>query len=195
MFKELLFLFKLVSAGDIARRYFVTNGFDGALTMLGLVIGFLSSNTAVPTTVVLSACLGATIALTVSGMVSAYISEAAERKKELRELEQALAKNMDESAHAKAAKLAPIFIAAVNGLSPLFISLLIISPLWLSLSGFSIPLLPLQMSIIIAFVILFFLGIFIGNISGHFWLWSGLRTLLIAIITAGIIIGVEKLMQ
>ena len=192
MLNELRFLFKLASTGDIARRYFVTNGFDGALTMLGLVIGFYSSNTA-SMTVVFSACLGATIALTMSGLVSAYISESAERKKELNELEKALMSDMNDSAHAKAAKLAPVFIAAVNGLAPLLISLLIISPIWLSVSGSYLPLHPLQFSVIIALVTLFLLGIFIGKISGHFWLWSGLRTLLVAIVTAGVILSIEKL--
>ncbi|MDH5259014.1 MAG: hypothetical protein OEX07_13450 [Gammaproteobacteria bacterium] len=194
MLKEFDFLFKLVSAGDIARRYFVTNGFDGALTMLGLIVGFYSSNIS-SATVILSVCLGATVALTMSGFVSAYISESAERKKELIELEQALVTSMDESAHAKAAKLSPIFIAAVNGLSPLIISLLIISPVWLSLSGLSLPLDPLKLSIIIAFIVLFSLGVFLGKISGHFWLWSGLRTLLVAIATSGIILSVEKLLK
>jgi len=30
---------KISEAGDITRRYFVMNAFDGALTMLGVVIG------------------------------------------------------------------------------------------------------------------------------------------------------------
>jgi len=193
MLEKFRFLFKLTSASDIARRYFVTNGFDGALTMLGLIIGFYSSNS-VSITVIISACLGATVALTVSGLVSAYISESAERKKELNELEQALVKNLDDSAHARAAKLVPFFIAAVNGLAPLLLSLFIISPLWFSLLGISFPLNPLLLSIIIAFLTLFILGAFIGKISGRFWLWSGFKTLLIAIVTAGIILSIEKLL-
>ncbi len=193
MLDELRFLFKLTSANDIARRYFVTNGFDGALTMLGLIMGFYSSNS-VSITVIISACLGAAIALTVSGLVSAYISESAERKKELIELEQALVKNLDDSAHARAAKLVPFFIAAVNGLAPLLLSLFIISPLWFSFFGIVFPFNPLLLSIIIAFVTLFALGAFIGKISGHFWLRSGFKTLLVAIVTAGIILSVEKLL-
>jgi len=193
MSEKLRFLFKLTSASDIARRYFVTNGFDGALTMLGLIIGFYSSNS-VSITVVVSACLGAAVALTVSGLVSAYISESAERKKELYELEHALVKNLDDSAHARAAKLVPFLIAAVNGLAPLLLSLLILSPLLLSLFEIPLPFNPLLLSIIIAFVVLFALGAFIGKISGRFWLWGGIKTLLIAIITAGIILGIEKLL-
>jgi len=194
MFNKIHFLFKLASTGDIARRYFVTNGFDGALAMLGLIIGFYGSNTT-STTIIITACFGTAIALTISGFVSAYISESAERKKELDELEQALLKNMNDSAHAQAAKLAPIFIAAANSLAPLIISLLIILPIWLSHLGVTLPIQASLISIIFAFIILFSLGVFIGRLNGQFWLWSGIRTLIIAIITAGLILGVEKLLE
>jgi hypothetical protein len=89
MFGGLRFLFRLTHAHKIARRYFVTNGFDGALTMLGLTIGFYSSG-GVPLRVAINACLGAAVALAASGLASAYVSEAAEREKELKELERAL---------------------------------------------------------------------------------------------------------
>jgi hypothetical protein len=37
MLERLRLLVQLTRAHRIARRYFVTNGFDGALTMLGLI--------------------------------------------------------------------------------------------------------------------------------------------------------------
>ena len=40
---QLRFILGLTHAHFIARRYFVTNGFDGALTMLGLTMGFYAS--------------------------------------------------------------------------------------------------------------------------------------------------------
>jgi predicted membrane protein (TIGR00267 family) len=181
------FIFGLTRAPFIARRYFVTNGFDGALTMLGLTIGFYTSPD-VAITVVINACLGAAVALTVSGFASAYISEAAEREKELKELEQALLGDLEDTAHGRAARMASVFVAAVNGLSPLVIALLIITPLWLSQAGFALPLAPLELSIVVAFGILFLLGVFLGRVSGRFWLWSGIRTLLIALLTAGVIL-------
>mgnify|MGYP000051843579 CR=1 FL=1 len=129
----------ITGSTKIARRYFVTNGFDGALTMLGLTMGFYAGG-GVATPVVISACLGAAIALGVSGMTSAYMSEAAEREKELHELEQALVGNLEASAHARAARLIPLIIAAVNGFAPLFLALLIMLPLWLSEAGVPLPL-------------------------------------------------------
>jgi len=187
MFRQLRFLFQLTHAHRIARRYFVTNGFDGALTMLGLTMGFYSSGS-VATSVIISACLGAAIALTVSGLTSAYVSELAERKKELKELEQAVVGDLGNTAHGRAARWVPVLIAVVNGFSPLLMALLIMTPLWLSEAGIALPLTALECAIVTAFLSLFMLGVLLGRVSGQFWLWSGLRTLIIALITAGVVL-------
>jgi predicted membrane protein (TIGR00267 family) len=187
MFRQLRFLFELTHAHTIARRYFVTNGFDGALTMLGLTMGFYSSDS-VATAVIISACLGASIALSVSGLASAYVSESAEREKELKELEQAVVGDLENTAHGRAARWVPVLIAVVNGLSPLLMALLIMTPLWLSEAGIALPLTALECAIVTAFLTLFMLGVLLGRVSGQFWLWSGLRTLIIALITAGIVL-------
>jgi predicted membrane protein (TIGR00267 family) len=191
MLERIHFLIRLGHAHKIARRYFVTNGFDGALTLLGLVMGFYSSGS-VALPVVINACLGAAIALTVSGLSSAYVSEAAEREQELLELEQALVRDLADSEHGHAARLLPLLIAAVNGLAPLLIALVIISPLWLAQAGLVLPFPPLETSIALAFAVLFLLGAFLGTISGRFWLWSGVQTLIIAVLTAAIILLVES---
>ncbi len=47
--------------------------------------------------IAISACLGAAIALGVSGLTSAYISESAERKKALAELEKSMVADLGES--------------------------------------------------------------------------------------------------
>ncbi len=171
----------------IARRYFVVNGFDGALTMLGLITGFQVS-TVTDLSVVLSACLGAAIALGVSGVSSAYVSEAAERRKALTELEEAMAKDLGASAHGHAARWVPLLIALVNGAAPLLISLFILSPLWLARAGVALPLSPLLAALGCAFLIIFLLGVFLGSISGLHWLRSGLQTLFIALLTAGLVL-------
>ena len=82
--------------------------------------------------VIISACLGATIALGMSGLSSAYISESAERKQELEALEDAMVSDLQQSAHGRAARLVPLWIGLVNGLAPLLISLIIMLPLWLA---------------------------------------------------------------
>jgi len=187
MTTRIRFLLRLTRSQGIARRYLVTNGFDGALTMLGLTLGFYVSGNEDPD-VAISACVGAAIALAMSGLTSAYISESAERRKELHELERAMVTDLDDSAHARAARLVPLLIALVNALAPLLISLLIILPLWLGLNGIWLPLPPMQSAIVLAFVMLFLLGVFVGKVGGEFWLWTGMRTLLIALVTTALIL-------
>ena len=133
------FLIQLTHARKIFRRYFVTNGFDGALTTLGLIIGFYSAQL-VAVSVVIKACMGAAIALAVSGFASAYVSEAAEREKELKELERSLFKDLEGTAHGKAARVVPFLVAFVNGLAPFALSIIIILPLFLVEMGFHLPL-------------------------------------------------------
>ena len=179
-------LIRISRTNDIVRRYFVVNGFDGALTMLGMIIGFMISASD-DYSLILNACLGAAIALGMSGLSSAYISEVAERKHALDKLERAMITDLRDTAHGDAARWVPLWIAVVNGAAPLFISLLILLPLWLSRAGLVMPLSPLYAAILIALVMVFLLGVLLGRIAGISWLRSGLQTMLVAIITAVLI--------
>jgi predicted membrane protein (TIGR00267 family) len=137
--------------------------------------------------IIINACFGAAIALGMSGLTSAYISETAEQKKELHDLEQAMLKDLDHSTHGQAARLLPFVVAGVNGLSPLVISLVIISPIWAATLPLGLPLDALELALMLAFFILFLLGVFLGRISGMYWLWSGARTLIVAAATSALI--------
>ena len=186
MIEQLIWLLKITGSQVIARRYFIVNGFDGALTMLGLLVGFyLSEDVRLP--VVINACLGVAIALGMSGVSSAYISEAAEKKLELRELEQAMVIDLGKSAHGQAARLLPMFIGFVNGVTPLAISLVILLPLWLGPTVEPFSAFPLESAFAMALIIIFLLGVYLGQVSQTFWLLAGLRTLLIAATTTALI--------
>lgn len=177
---------RISRSGLIARRYFVTNGFDGALTLLGLLMGFRVGG-AVLLETALAAGFGTAVALGISGVSSAYISERAERQRELDGLRAAMADNLDASAHEHAARVAPVIIALVNGLSPFLIAQIIMLPLWLSESGFPLPASPIDLGIATALVLVFLLGVFLGRVSRTFWLWAGLRSTLLALATLGLI--------
>jgi predicted membrane protein (TIGR00267 family) len=183
------FLLSITQSHGIARRYFVVNGFDGALTMLGMLTGFYVSGGVRPELAV-SACLGAAIALGVSGVSSAYLSEAAERQKALRELEEAMMSRLDESAHGEAARLVPFAVALVNGLSPLLVSLVIIAPLGLASTRYALTVDPLLGAIATAFGVIFLLGAFLGHVSRAQWIWTGLRAVLIAALTSLVIYSI-----
>ena len=183
-------LVQITRSGDIIRRYFVVNGFDGALTMLGMITGFrLSGEDEIA--VMLSVCVGAAVALGVSGITSAYISESAERRKDLHDLELAMGTDLEASAHGMASRLIPPLIALVNGLAPLLLSVIILAPLWLHSLGWAPLSAPLDMAIALAFILIFLLGVFLGRVGGVFWLWSGIKMVLIAALTVVIIVMLE----
>lgn len=186
VFSNLSSLLNLGAAEGLARRYFVVNGFDGALTMLGLATGFYISDQTSPA-VMFDACLGAAVALFMSGSSSAYISEAAEKRRELSQLEQSMLVTLDETQHGDAARKTPMIIAAINGLSPLLISLLIIAPLFMARAGWLSPSFALPVMLGLALLLIFALGVFLGKISGRFWLYAGMRALSIALLTVVLI--------
>ncbi|MDR4513679.1 hypothetical protein [Nitrosomonas sp.] len=192
LFNQFSLLINITRSHLIARRYFVVNGFDGALAMLGLLMGFYMSNQADLTTII-SVCLGAAVALGMSGITSAYISEAAEKQRELKSLEEAMLSNLSQSAHGQAARIMPVIVAITNGLTPFMIALIIMLPLIISYWQPGLIKNPLEIATLLAFVIIFLLGVFLGRISGHFWLWSGIKTLFVALITTLIIFLLKPL--
>lgn len=194
MLHEIRASFGLTGSKAIARRYMVVNGFDGALTMMGLVIGFKLTGTG-DLRMMIGACVGAAVALGVSGVSSAYVSESAEKRRELRELEQAMVGDLTGSIHERASRLLPLVIALVNGASPFLLSLLIIAPLVAAYLALPLPLAPLDFALIIAFCVLFALGVYLGTISGGRWVWGGARALFIALITTGIIVAMNHLLK
>ncbi|OZG74493.1 hypothetical protein BTA51_05680 [Hahella sp. CCB-MM4] len=178
---NLQYVIRLTKSQGIARRYLITNGFDGAFTMLGLNMGFYVSNHT-DLNVVFHACLGAAIALAVSGLSSAYISESAERLKSLHELEQAMITDLSDTVHAEAARIIPIWVAFVNGASPLMVVTVIASPIWLALLGSNPFPNPVAGAILVAFVVLFALGVYAGKIGRTSWIKTGFRTLLVGLL-------------
>lgn len=185
----------LRQAQGIARRYLVTNGFDGALTMLGLMVGFQTAGDKIDLSAAINGCLGAAVALLVSGLSSAYLSETAERKKELQDLEGALLTDLTDTNYGYASRSIPIMVAMVNGLAPFIISILIIAPLWLVDNNLvQLPISPYSVAIITALVLIFLLGIFLGRVSNRFWLLTGIQTLFIAMITVALILLLEVMM-
>lgn len=178
----------------IARRYVVVNGFDGAFTMLGLMTGFyLGGNVALD--VIIAASLGVAIALGASGVTSAYLSESAERRRALSELEAAMITDLSATAEGRTARIATFVIALANGAAPLVISLAIMVPLWMASADMALPMPPLLVAIATAFVCIFGLGMFLGEVGGTFWLWSGLKAVLLAAVTMGFIVMVEQQMH
>ena len=91
--------------------------------------------------------------------------------------------SLDESHHAQVATWIPWLVALVNGLSPLLTALIIMVPLWLAHGGMTLAFGPLPTAMAVALVVLFLFGVFLGRVGGTFWLWSGLQSLMVAVVT------------
>ncbi len=174
---------KLAHIEKIARRYFVMNSFDGVLAILGILVGSLIAGA--PAALVVSTGIAAGIAMGVSGIWGAYLTERAERQKEIRDLERATLTKLKATQIERAAKAAVVIIALVDGIAPLAAALIVLMP-FLILR----PFLALQqiyyLSIGIAFAALFMLGVFLGNLSRENIIKMGLIMILAGIVSAGL---------
>jgi len=82
--------------GPIARRYFVSNGFDGALTGVGVTVGAYLSGIDDGLTVI-SLGLGAAVGLTTSGVWSVWEIERAEMRAEIQDVEDAMLTDLSDT--------------------------------------------------------------------------------------------------
>jgi len=159
-----------LGADEIARRYFVMNAFDGSLTILGIVVGFVASGEG-SARLVLSAGAGASLAMGLSGAFGAYMAEMAERHQQLRVLENHLFRSLEGSKMDRAARQAALWVALVDGISPAIAAAIPLIPFLLVLNGLIVMQVGIAASIILNLVTLFILGIFLGRISGkNIWL-------------------------
>ena len=169
---------------EIARRYFVMNAFDGALTTLGILIGFFLANVDDPQIVVITVLAGA-LAMGISGLWGAFLAESAERKRELKQLERAMMTDLSRSVMARASKFATIFSALIDGLSPALAAIVGILPFFFGLNaggGAGLFNLLFFISIGLNLVVLFLLGMFLGRVSKGNVIIMGLKVLLAGVV-------------
>jgi predicted membrane protein (TIGR00267 family) len=172
---------------EISRRYFVMNTFDGALTMLGIVMGSYAYGR-MEVQMILGAGFGASLAMAISGLSGAYMAERAERSRDLQELEKAMLRDMENSIHARAMKAATVWVALVDGGAPLMAGMIALTPFLLAALDFMTPTCAVYSSIAAIMAMLFLLGIFLGRISGEKLIISGVKTLAVGLATAAIIL-------
>ena len=188
---------ELTHGVEIARRYLAMNAFDGALTMLGLILGGLFTidplNYTPGFNAILLAAAGTSIAMAISGFSGSYLAESAERDREVDDLGKAMLTDMSESMYAKASRTTSIVVAIVDGASPAVAGFLVITPLFFVPSGLLDYRIAFYMGIIICMLLLFVLGLFLGAVSKKN-MWSyGAKTLFAGILTALLMILVSYL--
>ena len=175
---------RIIKDEEIARRYFVMNSLDGALTILGVVIGMFFSGVDEPK-VVMIASIGAAVAMAVSGIWGAYAAERAERLNSLRDLEKHMLRSLGGTRIGRSVQIMSILVALVNGLSPLFVSILLVLPFFASQLGIVSMKIAYVVALSLIFVVLFLTGLLVGKIGQENMLKSGVK-----MATAGIVVGI-----
>ena len=183
--KELWLFMKAEGVDELSRRFFVMNAFDGAMTILSIVVGALAVGRTEPRLIV-GLGLASCFAMGVSGIAGTFMAERAERLRRLKELEKAMLTSLRNSAFNDIAKVASIYVALVDGLAPILAASIPLAPFIVALTGLTFPLNPAYFSILLALIVLFSLGIFLGRVSKENIIISGLRMLIVGVITIAI---------
>ncbi len=166
----------------IARRYFISNGFDGTLTSIGVIVGAVLSGVPSGATVI-KIGLGAAVGLGTSAVWSVWEIERAETKAELRRIERAMLVDLDDTQIEREQRGARLFHATMSGLGPLI--------------GILIPLIPFLfegtlltmveaalIAVALGIGVLGVFGAYMGSMSGQRWYVAAARMALAGLVVA-----------
>lgn len=171
---------QIAGFSQIARRALANNAFDGVLTMIGVLMGNYLGQVRNPSTVI-QIGIATSVSIGVSGLWGAYLAESAERGRELAELEKISLTDLSNTKIGRASRMAVIVVSLVDGLSPLFSSLIVLVPFFFATFIGNIDV-SYALSMIVALIGLFGLGMFLGHISGRSLVGYGLRTVVAGIV-------------
>jgi len=166
---------------EIARRALANNAFDGVLTTIGLLMGSYLSGIRNAGTVIRTG-VATSIAMGVSGLWGAYLAESAERGRDLAELEQISMTDLSQTKIGRASRVAVIVVSVVDGLAPLGSSIIVLIPMFVARATGAVTLAYL-LSMIVALVALFALGMFLGKTSGAGMVRYGVRTVIAGVVS------------
>jgi len=180
----------IAEISEIARRYFAMNAFDGVLTIIGVVMGNYTAGVRSPA-IVISTGLSTCMAMGISGLWGAYLTESAERKRSLDILENHTLSDLSGTKIGRASRAAVIIVALVDGLAPFAAALLVLSPFFFSTLLGEITI-SYYLSLGVALATLFAVGAFLGRVSKDSLILSGLKMIgagLVAILVSHLLDG------
>lgn len=175
---------RMVGIAEIARRYFAMNAFDGVLTTIGILVGNYLAGVK-DAHIAIKTGIATSIAMGVSGLWGAYLTEAAERQRELDELEKVCLMDQNDTHIGRASRTAVVVVSIVDGLAPFLAAIIVLIPLFFDPLIGNI-LISYGLAILVALFSLFGLGMFLGLVSGKSLLRYGLQTLLAGLVAIGI---------
>ncbi|UTF52606.1 VIT1/CCC1 transporter family protein [Natronosalvus rutilus] len=169
---------------SISRRYFISNGFDGTLTSIGVVVGSYLSGVDDGLTVV-AIGLGAAVGLGTSGVWSVWEIERAEKRAELLRIEAAMLTDLEGTRVQERQAGARSINAVASGVGPLIGILLPLGPFLAE--GVTFSMLEATVAAIgVGVAVLFVFGAYLGSISKQNWLVAGVRMGLAGVVVAAI---------
>lgn len=167
---------------SISRRYFISNGFDGTLTAIGIAVGSYLSGVASGMTVV-KIGVGATVGLATSGVWSVWEIERAEKLADLQEVENAMLEDLSDTEIRERKNAARKVNATTSGLGPILGILLTIAPFLLE--GTLLTMWQATAAAVLVGVgVLFVFGAYMGDISDQRWWAAGIRMGLAGLVVA-----------
>lgn len=178
---------KITGMSKIIRRYFVMNSFDGALTIFGLLLGSFVAGVKDPL-LIESIGFGTAIAIGFSGLAGALFTERAERIREVKKMEKALHRKLDNTDYKKAYDFASMVTAFVDGVSPMLVAFVLLLPFFL------MPIADAYyLSFGMALAIFFLLGAFLGKIARESLVAMGLKFLAAGILCMVVILLLSQI--
>ena len=186
-FRRIRRYLQITQMTPIARRYFIKNGFDGSMTILGIIVGSWIVGVTKPE-IIVTAGLGACLAMGVSGLFGAYMTERAERKRHLKTLETAMLADLSDSIHSDASDFVSVYAAFIDGASPVLTAVISLIPFILTLTGTFVIWDAYVVSFILTLATLFSLGLYLGRIAKeNIWLY-GIQTVAAGILIIAIVL-------
>jgi len=188
----------MTDLGSLTRRYLVIGAFDGALTIVAIVLGALSTVVLfgafigpLDVRILFQAGIAATIGLAISSGWGAYEAERMERKREVQSLEQQMQRPMNGCMVDAAVRFATMRASFIHGLAPIPAAIIPLIPIILMPYDF---ILAAVISVIITMVFLFALGLWMGQLAKASMLAGGLRMVLAGVVTALILVALAALL-
>jgi predicted membrane protein (TIGR00267 family) len=178
---------QIAEIDEIARRYFALNSFDGILTTLGIIAAnFFAGVTS--KIIIITACIGAATAVTVSGFYGAFITESSERTGKLKTLEKKIGISLQKTQIERAHNFATFLLACIEGFVPFLIAMSIMMPFFLVSEVKS----AYCASAAIAVIFLFTIGAFLGNISKRSVILSGIKMIFAGAVCTTLLFLLER---
>lgn len=172
---------ELTDRVQVIRRHLALEVFEGILPVLGIIMAGIVSLHFEPAFFafepILLASLGTSVAMFIAGFSASYLTEEAEGKIILEELEASKSKQYSHKFLVKAERESALVVSLVDGLTPSIAILICITPLFLVFPGWLQPLHAFYASLAIGLLLLFLLGGFLGWMSKTNILIYGMKTL------------------